>query len=194
MKNQPKLYFITGNRHKFAEVSELFAQEDLNYELRQKDLNPTEIQADTLEEVARFKLSSVKSKLDVSYFIEDAGFFVDIPLKGFPGVYSSYVFKTLGNEGILSLIKNFDDTKAHFSSVIALYYKPSEQIYLFKGRVDGKVSSKIKGNRGFGYDPIFISDIQPDKTFAELSKLEKNHISHRGIALRKLIEFLKKLN
>lgn len=191
MKNQRKLYFITGNSHKFSEVSELFAQEKLDFELEQLDLNPIEIQADTLEEVARFKLNSVKSEVDGSCFIEDAGFFIDSPLKGFPGVYSSYVFKSIGNEGILRLINDFENSKAHFSSVIALYHKPSGKIHLFKGRVEGRISAKIRGTQGFGYDPIFIPDVRSDRTFAELSKLEKNKISHRGNALDDLCTFLK---
>lgn len=193
MKKQAKLYFITSNSHKFAEVSEIFSQEKVNVELEQLDLDPTEIQADSLEDVAQFKLNSVKSKVDGSYFIEDAGFFVDTPLKGFPGVYSSYVFKTIGNEGILRLIDDFGKTKAHFSSIIALYHRSTRRIQLFNGRVDGRVSPKICGTKGFGYDPIFIPNEQSDKTFAELSKSEKNKISHRGKSLRKLVQFIKEL-
>jgi XTP/dITP diphosphohydrolase len=193
MKKRPKFYFITGNTHKFDEVSKLFAQEEMNFELEQLDLDPVEIQADNLEEVARIKLNSVKSEVKASCFIEDAGFFVDSPLKGFPGVYSSYVFKTIGNKGILKLIDDTESSIAHFSSVIALYHKPSEKTHLFKGKIDGRVSAKIRGTEGFGYDPIFIPNVRPDKTFAELSQLEKNKISHRGKALGKLVEFLKKL-
>lgn len=193
MRNRPKLYFITGNTHKFAEVSELFAQEKVDFKLEQLDLDPVEIQADTLKEVAQAKLNSVISEVNASCFIEDAGFFVESPLKGFPGVYSSYVFKTIGNKGILRLIDDFESSKAHFSSVIALYYNASGKIHLFKGRVNGRVSTKIRGTEGFGYDPIFIPNAQPDKTFAELSQFEKNIISHRGKALKKLIEFFKKL-
>ncbi len=191
MKNT--LYFITGNTHKFIEVSEMFAQEKLNFKLHQLDLNPTEIQADTLDEVAEFKLKSIENKVNGSYFIEDAGFFVDQPLKGFPGVYSSYIFKTIGNKGILRLIDDFEGSKACFRSVIAFYHKPSGHIHLFKGNVEGRVSSKIKGTEGFGYDPIFIPNEKSDKTFGELTKMEKNAISHRGNALKRLIEFLKTL-
>jgi len=192
MKKRAKLYFITGNPHKFAEVSEIFSRKKVNVELVQLDLNPTEIQADSLKDVARFKLNSVKSIVKGSYFIEDAGFFVDAPLKGFPGVYSSYVFKTIGNEGILRLIDDFKDTKAHFSSVIAFYHQSTGKTHLFKGRIDGRVSPKISGMEGFGYDPIFIPNEQSERTFAELTETEKNKISHRGKALKKLVQFLKK--
>jgi XTP/dITP diphosphohydrolase len=138
-----------------------------------------------------FKLNSVKEKMNESFFIEDAGFFVDKPLNGFPGVYSSYVFKTIGNEGIIKLIDDFARSKAHFSAVIAFYFKPLDKIFLFEGEIEGKVSKAIRGKGGFGFDPIFIPNIISDKTFAELSTEEKNKISHRGQALKKLVAFLK---
>lgn len=185
------LYFITGNSHKFREVKEIFKREDICYNLRNKNLMPIEIQAESIRDVALYKLNSLKNEMNESFFIEDAGFFVDNPLNGFPGVYSSYIFKTIGNEGVLKLINNFNQTKAHFSAVIALYFKPLEKIFLFEGKVNGKVSEKPLGKSGFGFDPIFIPDAIPDRTFAELSLEEKNSISHRGQALRLLIKLLK---
>jgi len=187
------IYFITGNHNKFSEIHKLFQEEKLNYCLEQINIPTVEIQSNKLEEVAKFKLTSVKEKLDKSYFIEDAGFFVDIPLNGFPGVWSKYVFNTIGNEGILKLIDDFTLTQAHFESVIALYYKPLDEIYLFKGMVKGQISQIIKGDKGFGFDPIFIPDEKPTKTFAEISTIEKNKISHRGKAWRKLVNFLKEI-
>ena len=85
----------------------------------------------------------------------------------------------------------FNNTKAHFSAVIALYYEPLNEIYTFEGEVIGKVSQAIRGNHGFGFDPIFIPDEFPENTFAELTMSEKNSISHRSKALNKLILFLK---
>ncbi len=185
------LFFITGNSNKFNEIQQLFEQETIKYNLIQKDLKTIEIQADTIKSVAEFKLNSVKDKLIGSSFIEDAGFFVDNPLNGFPGVYSSYVMKTIGNKGILNLIDNYEDSKAHFSTVIALYFKPLNKLLFFEGTVEGKISSLQKGNQGFGFDPIFIPDDIPTKTFAELTTSQKNSISHRGKAWMKLMDFLK---
>ena len=191
-KNKEIVYFITRNDNKFLEVSKLFKQEKIDYRLKQNNLKTSEIQATSLEEVALFKLNSVRDKVNTSFFVEDAGFFVDIPLNGFPGVYSSYVLKTIGNEGILKLIDNFDQTKAHFSSIIALFFKPLNKIITFKGEVKGKIANKIKGTSGFGFDPIFIPNSIPNKTFAELSIEEKNQISHRAQAFKKLIDFIQK--
>jgi XTP/dITP diphosphohydrolase len=190
--NKNTVNFITGNAYKFREVSTFFRQKNIKYDLKQRDIKTTEIQAKTIKDVALFKLNSVKHNLEGSFFIEDAGFFVDKPLNGFPGVYSSYVLKTIGNEGILRLINDFKKSLAHFSAVIALYFKPIDKTLIFEGKVEGKVSNAIRGKGGFGFDPIFIPNIIPDKTFAELSIEEKNKISHRGQALGKLIEFLEK--
>ena len=188
------LYFVTGNKSKFNEVFKIFQNQKVKVTLQQLNLETVEIQADNIEDVALFKLNSVKDKINRSFFIEDAGFFVDRPLKGFPGVFSSYVFKTIGNEGILRLIDDFKGSRAHFSAVIALYFKPLDKILIFEGGVRGKVSKEIRGTGGFGFDPIFIPDLIPNKTFAELSPQEKNNISHRGQAIRELISFLKKVS
>jgi XTP/dITP diphosphohydrolase len=189
--NENTLSFITGNNFKFQEVFEFFKKMKVKYDLIQRDIKTTEIQAETLKNVALYKLNSVKHKVEGSFFVEDAGFFVDIPLKGFPGIYSSYVLKTIGNEGIIKLINDFDVSVAHFSAVFALYFKPIDKTLFFEGMIEGKVSTTIKGKGGFGFDPIFIPNIIPDKTFAELSTDEKNKISHRGQALGKLSEFLR---
>ncbi|MBD3211342.1 MAG: XTP/dITP diphosphatase [Candidatus Lokiarchaeota archaeon] len=189
-----KLSFITGNMHKFKEMNKIFKDKISQYHLKQLNLNPMEIQAESLQEVARVKLQSIKDRVKGSFFIEDAGFFVDPPLNGFPGVYSSYVFKTIGYEGILKLIDDFESSRAYFSSIIALYFKPEKRILFFEGRVDGRVSETPRGSGGFGFDPIFIPEEIPNKTFAELSIEQKNHISHRGKALDKLIQYLKKTN
>ncbi|MHA1641374.1 MAG: XTP/dITP diphosphatase [Promethearchaeota archaeon] len=185
------IYFNTNNKHKFEEVRRLFQESNVKYEVKQLNMKPIEIQAENLKDVAVFKLKSIKQDIEGSVLVEDAGFFVDKPLNGFPGVYSSYVMKTIGNEGILKLIDDFEATQAHFTAVIAFYYKPLDDIFIFEGNVHGKVSPIKKGNQGFGFDPIFLPNECPDKTFAQLSTKEKNQISHRGRALKKLIEFLK---
>jgi XTP/dITP diphosphohydrolase len=191
MKNQTILQFITGNEHKFKEISKRIIAENLNYDIIHRNIETKEIQADNLKKVAEFKLKSVKEDIDGSYFIEDAGFFIDSPLNGFPGVYSSYVFKTVGNENILKMIDDFGSSKAHFSAVIALYLESTDEVFYFEGKVEGRVSPSIKGNYGFGYDPIFIPNEIPSKTFGQIPTEQKNKISHRGKALQKLIDFLK---
>jgi XTP/dITP diphosphohydrolase len=192
MKQEDNLiYFVTGNNYKFKEISDLFSRENLNFNLKQGNIKTIEIQTANLKEVAIFKLNSVRGQINGSYFIEDAGFFVDKPLNGFPGVYSSYIMKTIGNEGVLRLIDDFENTDAHFTSIIALYYKPLDRNYFFEGVVHGKISETMRGSGGFGFDPIFLPDVKQNMTFAELTTEEKNRISHRGIAWTNFIKFLK---
>ena len=100
-----KLIFITGNKHKYMEFKKIALKQNLNVILEHKDIETAEIQSDSLEKVAEFKIESIKSQISGNFFIEDAGFFVE-DLNGFPGVFSSYVFKSIGNEGILKLIEN----------------------------------------------------------------------------------------
>jgi XTP/dITP diphosphohydrolase len=190
-KDNELICFVTGNQHKYSEIYALFEKAEISYHLEQKDFSMTEIQAERLKDVAIFKLQSIKENLNSSYFIEDAGFFVDVPLNGFPGIYSKYVLQTIGNEGILKLIDDFDATKAHFESVIALYHKPNDKILIFEGKVEGCVSAVRRGENGFGFDPIFISNEIPYKTFAELTTDEKNQISHRAKAWTQLLKYLK---
>jgi len=192
-REKETIYFITGNNSKFNEIQKLFQKEDLSYELKQNTIKTTEIQAYSVKEVALFKLNSVRGKMNNSFFIEDAGFFVDVPLNGFPGVYSKYVLNTIGNKGILDLIKDYNDTKAHFKAVIVLYFQPSNEILIFEGIVEGRVAENIRGRGGFGFDPIFIPKEFPNRTFAELTIEEKNSVSHRGKAWRKLVRYLKEI-
>ena len=109
--------------------------------------------------------------------IEDDGLFIN-SLNGFPGPYSSFVFKTVGNEGILKLIRS--KRTATFQSVIA-YCEKKDDVQLFKAEVNGKISQKLVGKK-WGYDPIFIPEGQT-KTYAQLE--EKNLISHRYLAIKK---------
>ena len=193
MKQEKEIiYFITGNNHKFKEIKKLFQKEEIDYYLKQKTAATIEVQASNIKEVALFKLNSIKPKFNNSYFVEDAGFFIDDPLKGFPGVYSKFVLNTIGNKGILKLINDYWNTVAHFEAVIALYFRPLDKIFTFEGSVEGKVSKEIKGTNGFGYDPIFIPNGLSNNTFGELSIEEKNAISHRAKAWQKMLIFLRK--
>lgn len=190
-----KLTFITGNKNKFLEVKKFFSDNNLPILLENQNIETEELQSDSLRKVAEFKINSIKNKIAGNFFVEDAGFFVDEPLNGFPGVYSSYIMKVLGNEGILKLLGNSEIRRARFQAVIALYLEEDEnqeKLYFFDGEVKGTVAKSIRGKNGFGFDPIFIPDEIPKKTFGEMLPEEKNRISHRSRAIKKLVEFLSK--
>ena len=179
-----ELRFITGNEHKVSEAREKLSS--LGYEVLQYDMNPPEIQADNPEDVAIFSAEWVKERFDEPFFLEDSGFFVD-SLNGFPGVYSAYVFKTLGYMGILRLMEGIEHRGARFMAVIA--YHDGSDIHVFRGEVKGAISNEPRGENGFGYDPIFIPEGE-SRTFAEMSTEEKNMYSHRGRALDELRRYL----
>jgi len=172
------IYFITGNRHKYEEARIILK------DIKMLSIPYPELQADTLEEVAEFGINYLKNKVDGRFFIEDSGLFIS-SLNNFPGVYSSYVFKTIGNDGILKLMEGIDERRGYFKAVVAFY---DGSLHLFEGISKGKISYKKRGD-GFGYDPIFIPD-GSDKTFGEMNREEKNRYSHRGMAIKKLAEYL----
>jgi len=173
------LYFVTGNKGKFMEAQAIFK------DLVQKNIGYTEIQADTLEEVAAYGMNEVMKRLQGPVMLEDAGLFIEA-LKGFPGVYSAYVQKTIGNSGILRLMIGEENRKAYFRSVVA-YAEPGMEPRLFKGEVHGRIGVEARGRKGFGYDPIFYVG---EMSLGEMEIGEKNRISHRAEAMRALKEWL----
>ncbi len=181
-----KLYFITGNKGKLIEIQERV--KTLDIKVIQKDLGYPELQAETLEEVAEYGANHIQKQFNESFILEDAGLFID-DLDGFPGVYSKYVFYTIGLAGILKLMENKTIKSAVFRSVYA-YAEPNSKPILFIGECKGTITTKEKGTGGFGYDPLFIPDGK-SLTFAEMTTEEKNRYSHRGKALDKLFDFLK---
>jgi XTP/dITP diphosphohydrolase len=181
-----KIFFITGNKGKVQEATRKLLP--LGYTVMQKDLGYPEVQADTLEEVAVWGASHVQQRFDGCFIIEDAGLFIDA-LQGFPGVYSKYVFLTIGLEGILRLLEKVENRKAVFKSVYA-YCEPGKKPLIVPGECEGTISTKKQGNHGFGYDPIFLP-VGAEKTFGEMTVEEKNLHSHRGKALEKLTVMLR---
>lgn len=184
------LYFVTSNKGKLAEAQEKL--QGLPVTLVQHDIGYPEIQAETLEEVVRFGVKTLRQQVEKPFILEDAGIFID-HLKGFPSVYSAYVYYTIGCEGILRLLEGVaaDKRTARFKSVYTYSEPGMDEICLFHGECKGRIASSMKGNHGFGYDPIFIPNGE-QKTFAQMTQKEKNQRSHRGKALEKLDDFLKK--
>ncbi len=176
-----KLFFATSNKNKVLEASKLL--EPLGIKPDQLRLPYPEIQADTLEEVARFGLKFLKKNRPL--ILEDAGLFID-SLSGFPGVYSAYVFKTIGNEGILRLLEG-KKRNAIFRSVIGLIERGGK-ISLFPGVCRGMIAEEARGECGFGYDPLFIPE-GSKKRFAEMETEEKNRFSHRGKSFKRFYDY-----
>ena len=180
---------VTTNKGKLEEFEQLFKQYNLRY--RVELLKTKEIQSSDLREIAKESVLYAYNILREPVLVEDAGLFID-SLNGFPGPYSSYVYKTIGVGGLLKLMNNIEERSASFKSVIG-FYSPYTGIKFFAGEVRGSISYEPRGVSGFGFDPIFIPDEGDGRTFAEMEVHEKNKISHRGRSSKKFIEWITSL-
>ena len=178
-------FFVTGNTHKFNEARLILAEYKVAAAMLK--IEAVEIQDDNLESIAKASAIDAVKKCGLPIFVEDAGLFIEA-LNGFPGPYSSYVYRTIGTKGILKLMENVDKRDAYFQSVVA-FSSPEEAPKCFQGKVKGKISMEERGGSGFGFDPIFEPSGGRKKTFAEMATTEKNEYSHRAKALRKFAEW-----
>lgn len=169
-----RVAFASTNQNKHREVRSILAPRRIDAEFARVEL--TEIQSDSLEAIAREKARSAFAQVSKPVIVEDDGLFIDA-LKGFPGQYSSYVFKTIGNAGILKLLSGLHDRSASFVSLIA--FCDGKDVAVFEGRVSGRISEQ-EAKGGWGYDPIFVP-AGAGLTYAELEN--KNDYSHRRKAL-----------
>ncbi len=186
------LCLATNNQHKVEELQELLGS---RYELKTladigcyDEIPETE---NTFQGNSRQKALFVRERFGVNCIADDSGLEVDA-LNGEPGVFSARYAGEHGNhaKNIDLLLKNLagiEDRSAQFRCIITLIL--GDDIYQFDGIIRGKIIDEKRGTQGFGYDPLFIPDGY-DRTFAEMSIEEKNPISHRGLAVAKLIEFL----
>jgi XTP/dITP diphosphohydrolase len=189
-----ELIFATHNQHKTEEAREIAASFIQIKNL--KDIGCFEEipeTADTLSGNALQKAHYVQERFHVNCFADDTGLEVEA-LDGRPGVYSArYAGEHCSYQDnvdkLLCEMKGKTNRKACFKTVIALILGGKE--YLFEGRVDGQIIENQRGVSGFGYDPVFLPN-GFDRTFAEMSEEEKNSISHRGRAIRQMMDFLKK--
>ncbi|KXA90596.1 hypothetical protein AKJ37_01430 [candidate division MSBL1 archaeon SCGC-AAA259I09] len=180
------LIFVTSNQHKFEEARTL--AEEYEIEIEQRDVPYIEIQTDNLADIVKPGAQQAYRMSGAPCFVEDAGLFINA-LNGFPGPYSSYVFKTLGNQGILRLLEGVDDRRAEFRSALGYC---GNSIKVFEGKVKGTIAKEERGSKGFGYDPIFIPDMGGEGTFAEMSMEMKNALSHRANSIEKFVKWYSK--
>ncbi|MDP2632132.1 MAG: RdgB/HAM1 family non-canonical purine NTP pyrophosphatase [Candidatus Curtissbacteria bacterium] len=176
-----EILFITGNAKKAEEVAAI-----TGLDIAPKKLDISEIQSLNVEEVARAKAATAYELTGQPVAVDDTGMSI-AALGGLPGALVVWFLDILGPGGILKLLVGEKNRQASVSTCIG--YADSTGIYVFTGTVDGQISESLKGDNGFGYDPIFIPEGQT-KTYAEMSAEEKNTISMRKIALNKFKEFM----
>lgn len=179
-----KLKVITSNPGKVAEYQKAF--DELGIEMEHYRLPYDEVQTFDLEEVVNKGMDEIIAKGVRNFIVDDTGLFIDA-LKGFPGVWSAFVQKTIGNDGILKLMDGIEDRGAEFRCCIGCDIDGRRIVVT--GVCRGFITESAKGTDGFGYDPIFSPD--GELTFAEMSVDDKNKISHRGNAFRLLIDAIK---
>ena len=215
------IWFLTGNKGKLAEAAEHLGP--LGFEVRQLSLpegSVVEPQLDTLEQVAISKLEQAKAHLpngETHVMVEDSGLFVN-PLDGFPGVYSSHAFKTIGNQGLLRLLNHLQSEdpvqsaslrSASFEAVAAMWN--GSRVVIGSGTCPGAIAASESGDEGFGFDPIFVPlDLDEfghalppgtygttsthGATFGSVPQTTKQMFSHRRRALDALVAELSSEN
>jgi XTP/dITP diphosphohydrolase len=182
-----RIYFATSNKNKFNEASRIL--EKYGYELVLFSFEKKELQSTDLGEIALQSALIAYTYVNAPVVVEDSGLFIKA-LNGFPGSFSSYVYKTIGVRGVLKLMEGVTDRSAYFEAAVAIVMPPFERV--FKGSVYGRIADSPRGTGGFGFDPIFIPENE-DRTFAEMSVEEKNRYSHRARAFEKLGIWLKSI-
>jgi XTP/dITP diphosphohydrolase len=173
-----KLTFVTTNAGKVREAKKLFEED---FDLEQVDMTYPELQDSDLSKIAAYGAKYCAEQLRKEVIVEDSGLFIDT-LGGFPGPYSSYVQKTIGNKGILKLMAGVENRRGEFRSVVG-YCEPGKEPMTFTGIWWGEIKTEEQGTNGFGYDPIFSYRKFP---VGEMTVEQKNEVSHRR---RSLIQF-----
>lgn len=182
------IYFVSSNENKFLEIEKILEKEKSIKILFSKTIIK-EIQSESIIEVAEDKAKKAFDIVKKPVIVEDDGLFIE-DLNEFPGVYSSFVFKTIGNKGILDLLKDNENRRAYFLSIFSFF--DGKLIETFSGETTGYITTKIFPE-GWGFDPIFKPENE-NETYGQINILKKNEISHRSKALKKLLEWYNKKN
>ena len=191
--NKIQICLATNNQHKIVELqqmlSDTFDVKTLNEIGCFEEIEET---GTTFEENSKIKADYIFNKYGLNIIADDSGLEVEA-LNNEPGVFSARYggLPTNHEKNISTLLLNLGDSKnrnARFRTVITLIFEGST--YFFEGEINGSILNKKRGNEGFGYDPIFVPE-GFNETFAEMDSIQKNKISHRGIAIQKMIAFLK---
>jgi len=194
MNKEFELVFATSNKGKYNEVKKMMPR-NINL-LSLNDLNfigDIQETGKTLKQNAKIKSDFIFNNFGINCFADDSGLEID-SLNGMPGVYSArFAGKTCNSndniEKVWKLLTGYKNTDAKFKSILSLNI--DGKTFFFKGKIDGKIIFNKRGTNGFGYDSIFVPNGY-NKTFAELNSVEKNEISHRSEAFKRLIIFLDK--
>lgn len=203
-----KIVFATGNVHKLQEINEISKGSGIEFVLPSAGFNPVE-NGETFEENSLIKAREAARVSGIMSLADDSGLCVEA-LGGAPGIHSARYAETAQAriDKLLNVLKNEKNRNAKFVCAMTLVDKDGNVLFQTRGECHGEIAYSQSGTNGFGYDPVFLvgkngsaatdsDDISHTrvgaegiKTMAEMSEEEKNEISHRGRALRKVLEFL----
>ena len=190
-----EVVLASSNKHKVQEINDIVSSYGMNVKF---NLPPNGF--DPIEDGKNFEENSyIKAKaaweLSKSWTLaDDSGLCIDA-LNGAPGIYSARYAETpeLRIKRVLTELDGIQDRNAHFTCAMTLIAPNGEVAFKTQGICEGSIIEESRGVNGFGYDPIFL--VKGDtRTMAELSEAEKNNISHRSVALRKVLKFLSEIS
>ncbi len=186
-----KIVLASSNEHKVREINEIVAGSGLEFVLPPKGFDPVE-DGKTFEENSLIKAKAAWELSKTWTLADDSGLCVDA-LDGKPGIYSARYAETPEKriERVLREMQGVEDRAAHFACCMTLINPDGEVEYAFTGKCEGCIITESRGTNGFGYDPIFLVK-GSTRTMAELSEDEKNEISHRSVALKRVLDYIGK--
>lgn len=185
------IVFATGNAHKLQEIQDIAKDTGIKFVLPPDNFNPIE-NGKTFEENSFIKAKEAAKVSGKISLADDSGLCVEA-LGGAPGIYSARYETTPQKriDKLLNVLKNEKNRNAKFVCAMTLVDREGNILFQTRGECFGKIAEKQSGQNGFGYDPVFLTkDTEYKQTMAEMTEDEKNEISHRSRALRKVLEFL----
>ena len=187
-----KIVLASSNKHKVQEINDIVAGKDIEFILPPDGFDPIE-DGETFEDNSYIKARAAWELAHTWILADDSGLCIDA-LGGKPGIYSARYAETpaLRIQRVLNELDGIADRSAHFSCAMTLINPSGEVEYKCLGVCKGKIIDTARGTNGFGYDPIFMPDGY-NVTMAELSEHEKNLISHRSVALGKVLDYISSL-
>ncbi len=188
-----KIVFATSNPHKLKEINEITASygvKDVEFILPPEGFDPVE-DGKTFEENSLIKAREASKLAGMPALADDSGLCVEC-LNGAPGIYSARYASTpqARIDKLLGAVAPYENRKAKFVCAMTLTNSDGSVLFADRGECFGEIAHKQAGSGGFGYDPVFLVEGKNGLTMAEISEEEKNEVSHRGRALRKVLDFL----
>lgn len=189
VQSKPALTFVTGNKNKLKEVQKIL-KDDLPFDIKNQKVDLPELQGDPIS-IAKEKCRLAAKTVQGPCFTEDTSLCFNA-MNGMPGPYIKWFLDNCGHNGLNKMLDGFDDRSAYAETIVAFTKGgPEDEIHIFDGRTNGKIVPP-RGSLAFGWDPIFQTTTQDGVTltYAEMKKVEKNAISHRGKSFEKFRTFL----